>query len=307
MIKELITLCKSNSSIQTASQNVFATGMSNQQLFFQPIIDLLDRCKLQKTLLHCFYSTTHSPSAKSLAQSILASTRTTSSASTSSMNELNFELLNCRKQTQYSYMSELLDALEQLIQLERILNDFQILTKINRGNAQLPIGNLHSMQPTKTSSIVTASLNSLESKSSSSSPVEDDLLLTLNKKLASIQINIKAKLLNPSASSLTNQNAQSSTVSGGLNQLSTTARPPTNANSTNRYIPVQSICNQSMFISSVLHYLKNINLVDYHMSILKLIRNALPSAGNALKPLSTFVSEQLCRNLLQITNGSELK
>ena len=304
MIKELITLCKSNSSIQTANQNVFATGMSNQQLFFQPIIDLLDRCKLQKTLLHCFYSTTHSPSAKSLAQSILANTRSTSSASTSNMSELNFELINCRKQTQYSYMSELLDALEQLIQLERILNDFQILTKINRGNAQLPIGNLHSMQQTKTSSIVTTCSNSLDSKSNSS-PVEDDLLLTLNKKLASIQINIKAKLLNPSASSLTNQFPQSSTVSGGLNQLATAARPPTNANLTNRYIPVQSICNQSMFISSVLHYLKNINLVDYHMSILKLIRNALPSAGNALKPLSTFVSEQLCRNLLQITNGSK--
>lgn len=70
-----------------------------------------------------------------------------------------------------------------------------------------------------------------------------------------------------------------------------------------RYITNQSICNQSMFISCTLHYLKNINLVDYHLSILKLVRNSLPSAGNALKPLSTFVSEQLCRNLLQITNG----
>ena len=66
---------------------------------------------------------------------------------------------------------------------------------------------------------------------------------------------------------------------------------------------MQSICNQSMFISCTLHYLKNINLVDYHLRILTLIRNSLPSAGNALKPLSTFVSEQLCRNLLQITNG----
>ncbi len=59
-----------------------------------------------------------------------------------------------------------------------------------------------------------------------------------------------------------------------------------------------------MFISCVLHYLKNITLVDYHLNVLKLVRNSLPSAGNALKPLSTFVSEQLCRNLLHITNGN---
>ncbi len=105
------------------------------------------------------------------------------------------------------------------------------------------------------------------------------------------QTSIKNKLANSSSSSILNQNQ------GSSNQLPTT-------NITSRYIPNQSICSQSMFISCVLHYLKNISLIDYHLNILKLVRNSLPSAGNALKPLSTFVSEQLCRNLLQITNGN---
>lgn len=99
-------------------------------------------------------------------------------------------------------------------------------------------------------------------------------------------------------------NASGSSISNNQSLPQFSNLPSLNqANITSRYITMQSICNQSMFISCTLHYLKNINLVDYHLRILTLIRNSLPSAGNALKPLSTFVSEQLCRNLLQITNG----
>lgn len=70
-----------------------------------------------------------------------------------------------------------------------------------------------------------------------------------------------------------------------------------------RYIANQIITNQSMFISTVLHYLKHINLVEYHLSVLKLIKNSLPSSGVLLKTISTYVIEQLCRNLLYITSG----
>ncbi len=59
-----------------------------------------------------------------------------------------------------------------------------------------------------------------------------------------------------------------------------------------------------MFISTILFYLKHINMVDYHLPILKLVRNSLPSCGSALKSISTYVIEQLCRNLLYITVGS---
>jgi hypothetical protein len=59
-----------------------------------------------------------------------------------------------------------------------------------------------------------------------------------------------------------------------------------------------------MFISTILFYLKHINLVEYHLPILKLIRNTLPSSGSALKSISTYVIEQLCRNLLYITVGN---
>jgi hypothetical protein len=70
-----------------------------------------------------------------------------------------------------------------------------------------------------------------------------------------------------------------------------------------RYIPNQSICSQSMFISSVIHYLSSMNMVDYHLAVLTLVRNALPSCGASLMSISTIMIEQLCRNLLYITNG----
>ena len=70
-----------------------------------------------------------------------------------------------------------------------------------------------------------------------------------------------------------------------------------------RYIPTYQICQQSMFISSILHYLKHMHLVEYHLAVLKLVKNSLPSCGDALKSISMCVPEQLCRNLYYITNG----
>ena len=45
------------------------------------------------------------------------------------------------------------------------------------------------------------------------------------------------------------------------------------------------------------------NLVDYHLAVLKLLKNSLPSCGDALKSISMCVPEQLCRNLYFVTNG----
>jgi hypothetical protein len=83
-----------------------------------------------------------------------------------------------------------------------------------------------------------------------------------------------------------------------------TSQPQTQPQqSTTRYIAQQTIPNQSMFISSILHYLRSIGLVDYHIGVLKLVKNALPSCGISLKSISTYIIEQLCRNLLYITSG----
>ena len=106
--------------------------------------------------------------------------------------------------------------------------------------------------------------------------VDDDLLLT--------SIGSK-KISNPATTS--------QSQIGGANNLQNTTR----------YIPNQSICNQSMFISTILHYLKSMNMVDYHLAVLILVKNVLPSCGNSLKSMSTYIIEQLCRNLLYITNG----
>jgi len=193
MIKELTNLSRNTSlssqGFQTSASFVPpTTQINNQHAFLQPIIDLLDRCRLQKTLLHCFHSTIQTPQTKSLAQCILTATRFNYSASVSfsslaDNNISNNELVNCRKQIQYSYMSQLMECLENLIQLERVLNDFQTVSKIYRNNGLVTVNGLPTMQVSvKAASIITNGL--LDSKNSGAGPInEDDFLLTLNKKL----------------------------------------------------------------------------------------------------------------------------
>ena len=230
MIRELTNWC------QWSNGNSSRLGNFN----FQPVSELLDRCRLQKTLLHCLYATINPPALNSMAESILHC------AKASITDPL--EVLNSKKQTQFAYVSELITAIESLIHLERVLTDNQTMNKINRGISVVASKNV--------------SINE-----------DEDWLLTINKKLAY------------------------------KNNQTAVSLPQAQQPMSTRYIPQQSICNQSMFISSVLHYLKNMSLIDYHMTMLKLIRNSLASAGNALKSISAFVIEQLCRNLLYITNG----
>lgn len=82
-------------------------------------------------------------------------------------------------------MSELMEALENLIQLERLLNDFQTLSKIYRGVGMLGMNSMGGQPAPKAMSIVTFS--SVESKNGEK-VLEDDLLLTINKKLPSVQV-----------------------------------------------------------------------------------------------------------------------
>jgi len=86
-------------------------------------------------------------------------------------------------------MSELMEALENLIQLERVLNDFQTLSKIYRGGAgsMFTMSSMGGQTVGKAASIVTFSVSPAESKNGEK-VVEDDLLLTINKKLPSVQV-----------------------------------------------------------------------------------------------------------------------
>jgi hypothetical protein len=134
-----------------------------------------------------------------------------------------------------------------------------------------------------TSGLIT--LASQEGSQQQQQNLEDDLLLTIFSNNNSSS-NPAKKLASSSQSNIANN------INNNNQQLQST-----------RYIPNQSICNQSMFISTILYYLKSMNLVDYHLAVLNLVKNALPSCGNSLKSLSTYIVEQLCRNLLYITNG----
>ena len=121
IIKELTNLCQSPSVM---SNRVNSATIANCS---QAILDLLDRSKLQKTLLHCFYSTIHNPTQNTLTHGIL----TTNAAKSTGQSVID---LNFKKQIQYTYIIEIMNALENLIELERLLNDYQAINKIQKGS-----------------------------------------------------------------------------------------------------------------------------------------------------------------------------
>jgi hypothetical protein len=74
------------------------------------------------------------------------------------------------------------------------------------------------------------------------------------------------------------------------NQINTTANPL-------RYIDNQPIVNQSLFLSSILQYLKQLDFIENHRHIISLVVRILPHCGASLKSISSLVIEQICRNL----------
>ncbi|CAF0958288.1 unnamed protein product [Adineta steineri] len=64
-----------------------------------------------------------------------------------------------------------------------------------------------------------------------------------------------------------------------------------------RYIDNQPIVNQSLFLSSILQYLKQIDFIENHRHIISLVVRILPHCGSSLKSISSLVIEQICRNL----------
>jgi hypothetical protein len=64
-----------------------------------------------------------------------------------------------------------------------------------------------------------------------------------------------------------------------------------------RYIDNQPIVNQSLFLSSILQYLKQIDFIENHRHIISLVIRILPHCGSSLKSISSLVIEQICRNL----------
>lgn len=263
IIKELVDQSK---NLPRLSQSTGQNGnqyLANSLVWHQSITDLLEKTRLQKTLLHCFYSTIFTPAANTLSSCILSQAT--------------------NKQTQFVYVCELMNSLESLIELEKVLNDYQVILKNQKNNTSTSLSaalaQLASNKPTLSSN---TSLLTIQSQQDSQPANDDDLLLTLSISAAS---SAPGNPNNKKSSSQT-QFAVSSTASQST-----------------RYIQNQTICNQSMFISSVLHYLKSMSLVDYHLPVLNLIKDSLSSCGGSLKSISTYIIEQLCRNLLYITNG----
>jgi len=74
------------------------------------------------------------------------------------------------------------------------------------------------------------------------------------------------------------------------NQINSTINPL-------RYIENQPIVNQSLFLSSILQYLKQIDFIENHRHIISLVVRILPRCGSSLKSISSLVIEQICRNL----------
>lgn len=104
-IKELIDLCKSNNS-------KLANSSGGLVQFYQALIELMDKCKIAKTLLHCFYSTVCAPGQATLAHCVLSAAAGPS-----------------KRQVECSYLAEMMITLENLIELERILADYQTIVR----------------------------------------------------------------------------------------------------------------------------------------------------------------------------------
>ncbi|CAF4007891.1 unnamed protein product, partial [Rotaria sp. Silwood1] len=59
----------------------------------------------------------------------------------------------------------------------------------------------------------------------------------------------------------------------------------------------QLTINQTIFLSTILQYLKQIHSIENHHYIINSVIRILPHCGSALKIISTRVIEQICRNL----------
>ena len=64
-----------------------------------------------------------------------------------------------------------------------------------------------------------------------------------------------------------------------------------------RYVDNQPIVNQSLFLTSILQYLKHIDFIENHYRIINLVARILPHCSSSLKSISSLVIEQICRNL----------
>ena len=65
---------------------------------------------------------------------------------------------------------------------------------------------------------------------------------------------------------------------------------------------VQSLVNQTLFLSIILQYLKNLHWIENHRFIIDFIVRILPYCGSALKTIGIRVIEQICRNLCLIVH-----
>ena len=72
-----------------------------------------------------------------------------------------------------------------------------------------------------------------------------------------------------------------------------------------RYIDNQPIVNQSLFLSSILQYLKQIDFIENHRHIISLVVRILPHCGSSLKSISSLVIEQICRNLCFVVQAHQ--
>lgn len=64
----------------------------------------------------------------------------------------------------------------------------------------------------------------------------------------------------------------------------------------------QSLVNQTLFLSIILQYLKNLHWIENHRFIIDFIVRILPYCGSALKTIGIRVIEQICRNLCLIVH-----
>ncbi|CAF0944762.1 unnamed protein product [Adineta steineri] len=155
------------------------------------------------------------------------------------------------------YLRELVELLEEIILLENILQYYQHRADLNSN--QTPI------QTFASNILASITSNNINLKTTEYS----------NLSLFQFRHNSDIDFIN-----LITKNTQMNSTTNPL-----------------RYIDNQPIVNQSLFLSSILQYLKQIDFIENHRHIISLVVRILPHCGSSLKSISSLVIEQICRNL----------
>ncbi|CAF1040873.1 unnamed protein product [Didymodactylos carnosus] len=261
-------------------------------LFINFIIDLLNKTALQKTILHLFHtavekvipSSTHENIQQQVksSETLINMTSRQQKLKTLSKTILDYNIEPVYDEFSRQYLKQLAQLLEEIVFLEHVVVQCQHSQKSSNDKTSTSTNAIST-----SNTLISVSSNGfgsqmLDHNSSWSSPISP---FTIKQ---SLPLELDFISLLPSTLATTT-----------LITKNTGSSPTT----TLRYIDNQPVVNQSLFLSSILQYLKQIDFIENHRYIISLCIRILPHCGSSLKSIGSLVVEQMCRNLCYVVQA----